>query len=101
MLELESAVEAEARLHLEYSYLQECHGGNSIRAAVGCCERAIELDPRLCKPHYQLIFARSALHESDRVLDLYCNPLAASSAGAKATTCRGRRPAGGRGGARR
>ena len=53
----------DAQLHLEYGYLQECHGRNSIRAAVGCYEQAIELDPGWDKPHYQLIFARSALHE--------------------------------------
>jgi tetratricopeptide (TPR) repeat protein len=69
---------ADATLHLEYGYLQECHGRNSIRAAVGCYERAIELDPRWDKPHYQLIFARSALHESERVIDLYKKRLAAS-----------------------
>ncbi len=68
----------DARLHLEYGYLQECHGRNSIRAAVGCYERAIELNPGWDKPHYQLIFARSALHESERVIDLYKKRLAAS-----------------------
>ena len=53
-----------AALHLEYGYLQECHGRKSIRAAVGCSERAIELDPDWDKPHYQLIFARLTLHEN-------------------------------------
>jgi tetratricopeptide (TPR) repeat protein len=68
----------DARLHLEYGYLQECHGRNLIRAAVGCYERAIELDPGWDKPHYQLIFARSALQETDRVIDWYKQRLAAS-----------------------
>jgi predicted Zn-dependent protease len=68
----------DARLHLEYGYLQECHGRNSIRAAVGCYERAIELDPGWDKPHYQLIFARSALHESESAIELYKKRLAAS-----------------------
>ncbi len=68
----------DAEPHLEYGCLQECHGRNSIRAAVGCYERAIELDPGRDKPHYQLIFARSALHESERVIDLYKKRLAAS-----------------------
>jgi tetratricopeptide (TPR) repeat protein len=68
----------DARLHLEYGYLQECHGRNSIRAAVSCYEQAIELDPGWDKPHYQLIFARSALHESERVIELYKKRLAAS-----------------------
>jgi predicted Zn-dependent protease len=68
----------DARLHLEYGYLQECHGRNLIRAAAGRYERAIELDPGWDKPHYQLIFARSALHESERVIELYKKRLAAS-----------------------
>src|SRR5579859_6507302 len=68
----------DARLHLEYGYLQECHGRNLIRAAAGRYERAIELDPGWDKPHYQLIFARSALHESERVIELYKERLAAS-----------------------
>ncbi|HEY5989863.1 MAG TPA: hypothetical protein VIV12_26295 [Streptosporangiaceae bacterium] len=68
----------DARLHLEYGYLQECHGRNLIRAAVGCYERAIELDPGWDKPHYQLIFARSALHESEGVIELYKKRVAAS-----------------------
>ena len=68
----------DARLHLEYGYLQECHGRNLIRAAVGCYEQAIELDPGWDKPHYQLIFARSALQETDRVIDWYKQRLAAS-----------------------
>ena len=68
----------DARLHLEYGYLQECNGRNLIRAAAGCYERAIELDPGWDKPHYQLIFARSALHESERVIELYKQRLAAA-----------------------
>ena len=68
----------DARLHLEYGYLQECHGRNSIRAAVARYERAIELDPGWDKPNYQLILARQALHESERVIDLYKNRLAAA-----------------------
>ena len=68
----------DAELNREYGYLQECHGRNLIRAAAARYERAIELDPSSDKPHYQLIFARSALHESDRVIDLYKKRLAAS-----------------------
>ena len=68
----------DATLHQEYGYLQECHGRNLIRAAAGCYERAIDLDPGWDKPHYQLIFAYSALHESDRVIELYKRRLAAS-----------------------
>lgn len=68
----------DARLHLEFGYLQECRGRNLIRAAAGCYERAIELDPDWDKPHYQLILARSALVESERVIDLYKQRLAAA-----------------------
>jgi tetratricopeptide (TPR) repeat protein len=68
----------DARLHLEYGYLQECHGRNLIRAAVGRYERAIELDPGWDKPHYQLILALSALVDSQRAIDLYKKRLAAS-----------------------
>jgi tetratricopeptide (TPR) repeat protein len=68
----------DATLHQEYGYLQECHGWNLIRAAVACYERAIELDPGWDKPHYQLIFARAALHESERVIDLYKKRLASA-----------------------
>jgi tetratricopeptide (TPR) repeat protein len=68
----------DARLHLEYGYLQECSGRNLIRAAAGCYERAIELDPGWDKPHYQLILARSALVDSELVIDLYKKRLAAA-----------------------
>jgi superkiller protein 3 len=68
----------DATLHQEYGYLQECHGRNLIRTAAGCYERAIELDSDWDKPHYQLIFAYSALHESERVIELYKKRLAAS-----------------------
>jgi len=66
----------DATLHQEYGYLQECHGRNLIRAAVARYERAIELDPGWDKPHYQLIFARAALFESELVIDLYKKRLA-------------------------
>jgi tetratricopeptide (TPR) repeat protein len=68
----------DATLHQEYGYLQECHGRNLIRTAVACYERAIELDPGWDKPHYQLIFARAALHESELAIDLYKKRLAAA-----------------------
>jgi tetratricopeptide (TPR) repeat protein len=67
----------DATLHQEYGYLQECKGRNLIRAAAACYERAIELDPGWDKPHYQLIFARAGLAESERVIELYKRRLAA------------------------
>ena len=68
----------DASLHLEYGYLQECHGRRAIRAAADCYERAIELDPGQDKPHYQLISARGALRQSERVIDWYKKRLAAT-----------------------
>lgn len=68
----------DAELHLEYGQLQEWHGRNQIRAAAGCYERAIELDPGWNDPHYQLIGARAALHETESVIDLYKKRLAAA-----------------------
>src|SRR5260370_5454654 len=68
----------DARLHLEYGCMQQGRGRNVSRAAVGCYEQASELDPGWDKPHYQLIFARSALHESERAIDLYKKRLAAA-----------------------
>jgi tetratricopeptide (TPR) repeat protein len=68
----------DAHLHLEYGYLQECRGRNLIRAAVCCYEQAIELNPGWDQPHYQLTFARSALNESERVIELYKKRLAAA-----------------------
>jgi tetratricopeptide (TPR) repeat protein len=69
----------DASLHLEYGYLQDCRGRNLIRAAAGCYERAIELDPDWDKPHYQLIVARTTLSESQGAIDLYKKRLADSS----------------------
>jgi tetratricopeptide (TPR) repeat protein len=68
----------DAKLHVEYGYLQECRGRIAIRAAVGHYERAIELDPAWDKAHYQLISARAALRESDRVIAMYKERIAES-----------------------
>ena len=68
----------DARLHLEYGYLQECRARTLIRAAIGCYERAIELDPDWDKPHNQLILAWSALVDSQHVIDQYKKRLAAA-----------------------
>ena len=50
-----------AGLHLEYGMLQDWYGRRSIRAAVACYERAIELDPGQDAPHFQLTHSRAAL----------------------------------------
>jgi tetratricopeptide (TPR) repeat protein len=68
----------DAGLHLEYGYLQECHGRVAIRRAARCYEQAIELDPGYDKPRYQFAGARAALNESAQVIDLYRRLLAAS-----------------------
>jgi len=66
------------QLLLEYGYLLECHGRNTIRLAVQQYERAIELDPSADKPRYQLIFARAALHDTEEAITLYTERLATS-----------------------
>ena len=67
-----------AGLHLEYGMLQDWHGRRSIRAAVACYERAIELDPGQDAPHFQLTHSRAALNETEHVIDLYKKRLAAA-----------------------
>src|SRR2546428_3790277 len=59
------------QLLLEFGYLLECHGRNSIRRAVERYERAIELDPSSDKPHYQLITARAGLLEAELPVAMY------------------------------
>jgi tetratricopeptide (TPR) repeat protein len=62
---------ADARVLNELGYLQECHGRRSIRAAVDCYQRAIDMDPQWPKPHLQLIHAMAALGETDTMIDRY------------------------------
>jgi tetratricopeptide (TPR) repeat protein len=68
----------DAGLHWEYGRLPDAHGRNSIRAAVACFERAIELDPGQNGPRSNLIFSRAALHETELAVDLYKKRLAAA-----------------------
>jgi len=68
----------DARLLFEYGYLQECHGRNSLRAAVSSYQRAIELDPEWAKPRLQLIWASAALLRTDTAIALYKRRLAAA-----------------------
>jgi len=65
-------------LLLEYGYLLECHGRNTIRLAVEQYERAIELDPGADKPRYQWIAAKAALHDTEDAIGLYEDRLATS-----------------------
>jgi tetratricopeptide (TPR) repeat protein len=70
----EEAVAADpdnARALLEYGYLLEWHGRNSIRAALSHYERAIELDPEWTSPRFQLIYANAALLQTEDSIDLY------------------------------
>jgi tetratricopeptide (TPR) repeat protein len=62
------ATASDPQLLLEYGYLLECHGRNTIRLAVEQYERAIELDPSADKPRYQLIAAKAALRDTDERL---------------------------------
>jgi tetratricopeptide (TPR) repeat protein len=70
----EEAVAADpdnARARLEYGYLLESHGRNSIRAALSHYERAIDLDPAWASPRFELIYANAALRQTDDAIDLY------------------------------
>ena len=55
----------------DYGFLQESHGRAAIRAAAGCYQRAIDADPALDKPYWQLIGALAALGDLDTVLPRY------------------------------
>jgi tetratricopeptide (TPR) repeat protein len=75
-----AAGEPDARLLSDYGYLLYAHARRELREAVALYERAIELDPGLDKPHYQLIAARAALEESELAVAFYEQRLAASPA---------------------
>lgn len=72
------AAASDPKLLLEYGYLLECHGRNTIRLAVEQYERAIELDPSADKPRYQLIAAKAALRDTEEEIARYQERLAAS-----------------------
>jgi tetratricopeptide (TPR) repeat protein len=62
----------------DYGFLLYAHARNELRLAVVQLERAIELDPNLDKPVYQLISAYAALREPERAVDLCRARLAAA-----------------------
>jgi tetratricopeptide (TPR) repeat protein len=66
-----AASPGDPRLLTDFGYLQDCHGRVAIRAAAGCYRRAIEADPSLDKPHFQLIGSLAALGELDTVIPQY------------------------------
>lgn len=68
----------DARMLMEYGYLQELHGRRSIHAAVDCYERSIAADPQYDKPHWQLIHAMAMLGQANRAVDRYQQWLAAA-----------------------
>jgi tetratricopeptide (TPR) repeat protein len=69
---------SDPQLLLEYGYLLECHGRNTIRVAVEQYEQAIELDPTSDKPRYQLIAGRAALRDTEEEIVRYQERLAAT-----------------------
>src|SRR5215471_15032580 len=73
-----------ARVLTELSYLQECHGRRSIRAAAECYHRAIAAHPQRDKPHWQLIHAKATLGEADEAIDRYRQRLTAAPADPRA-----------------
>ena len=74
---LAACLEWETEFEHQRGYLLESHGRNELRRAAALYERAIELDPALDKPRYQLISARAGLREPERVVCLYEQRLAA------------------------
>ena len=71
---------------LEYGYLLECHGRNTIRLAVAQYERAIELDPSADKPRYQIIAAQAALRDTDESIALHEERLATQPGAVRETS---------------
>jgi tetratricopeptide (TPR) repeat protein len=68
----------DARLLQDYGYLLECHGRRELRQAVEQYRRALELDPNADKVRYQLISALAALFDTQEMIALYEQRLAAS-----------------------
>jgi tetratricopeptide (TPR) repeat protein len=71
LYERELAEAPTARVLNDYGYLLEGHGRRELRRAVELYEQAIDLDPGLDKPHYQLISARAGLQETELPVALY------------------------------
>lgn len=71
---------ADARLLVDWGFLQECHGRSSLRAAADCYRRAIDTDPSRDKAHYQLISALRALGDLDTVIARYEQMVASTPA---------------------
>jgi tetratricopeptide (TPR) repeat protein len=65
-----------ARLLLEYGYLQECRGRFALRTAAARYEHAIVLAPDWDKPRHQLIGVQAALQRTDQAIALYQRRLA-------------------------
>jgi tetratricopeptide (TPR) repeat protein len=78
------AADGDARVLLEFGYLQECHGRYAIRAAVDCYQRAIAADPGYDKPHWQLISAMAALGQASQAVGRYQQMLTAAPADLRA-----------------
>jgi tetratricopeptide (TPR) repeat protein len=74
------AADGDARLLMEFGYLQELHGSRSIRAAVECYEQAIDADPQYDKPHWQLIDAMATLGQAAQAVSRYQQWAAAAPA---------------------
>jgi tetratricopeptide (TPR) repeat protein len=62
----------------DYGYLLECHARNELRQAVDQYKRAIDLDPDAEQVRYQLIAALGALRDTDEMIALYQQRVAAA-----------------------
>src|SRR5712692_619404 len=68
----------DVRLLRDYGYLLECHGRREVRQAVEQYRRALELDTDEEKVRYQLIGALAALFDTEEMVALYRERVAAS-----------------------
>lgn len=68
----------DAALLIGYGYLLECHARRELRRAVEQYRRAVALEPGADKARYQLIGALAALFDTDEMIALYREGVAAA-----------------------
>ena len=78
LFEQSLAADPNAALLRDYGYLLECHARNELRRAVDQYRRAMVLDPDAEQVRYQLIGALGALGDTDEMVALYRERLAAA-----------------------
>lgn len=73
-----AAQEPTAEVLRQYGFLLNCHGRNELRRAVEQYRRALELDPDADKTRYMLISTLAALFDTDEMIELYKQRVAAA-----------------------